>query len=33
MAHQLTIQQEPHFLHVVVTGTNNADTRGAATGC
>ena len=26
MAHQLTIQQEPHFLHVTVTGTNNADT-------
>lgn len=26
MAHQLTIQQEPHFLHVVVTGTNSADT-------
>jgi hypothetical protein len=26
MAHRLTIQQEPHFLHVVVTGTNNADT-------
>src|ERR1700733_8580659 len=26
MAYQLTIQQEPHFLHVVVTGTNNAET-------
>ncbi len=26
MPYQLTIQQEPQFLHAIVTGANDADT-------